>query len=95
MIGTGAGKLQPREVFEHGRERYHRGFVLTDSKTNFIFAAHKTVPAQEIFDVLRENQIYVRHWNKDRISNYLRISIGTDEEMDTVISFLEKYLAGK
>ena len=53
------------------------------------------MPAQEIFDALRENQIYVRHWNKDRISNYLRISIGTDEEMDTVISFLEKYLAGK
>ena len=77
------------------KELKRLGFVLTDSKTNFIFASHKTVPAQEIFDALRENQIYVRHWNKDRISNYLRISIGTDEEMDTVISFLEKYLAGK
>lgn len=68
------------------------GFVLTDSKTNFIFAAHKTVPAQEIFDALRAQEIYVRHWNKPRIGNYMRISIGTDEEMDAVIGFLESYL---
>ena len=41
---------------------------------------------------LRANQIYVRHWNKPRIANYLRISIGTDEEMDRLIAFLEQYL---
>lgn len=68
------------------------GFVFPDSKTNFIFAAHKTVPAQDIFDALRAEEIYVRHWNKPRISNYMRISIGTDEEMNKVICFLEEYL---
>ncbi len=68
------------------------GFTFTDSKTNFIFAAHKSIPAQEIFDVLRENQIFVRHWNKPRIGNYLRISIGTDDEMNQVIEFLENYI---
>ena len=68
------------------------GFIFPDSKTNFIFAAHKYVPAQEIFDALRENEIYVRHWNKPRIENYMRISIGTDEEMKTVLDFLENYL---
>ena len=68
------------------------GFTFTDSKTNFIFAAHKSIPAQEIFDVLRENQIFVRHWNKPRIGNYLRISIGTDDEMKQVIEFLENYI---
>ena len=68
------------------------GFIFPDSKTNFIFAAHKYVPAQEIFDTLRENEIYVRHWNKPRIENYMRISIGTDEEMKTVLDFLENYL---
>lgn len=67
-------------------------FIFQDSKTNFIFASHKRVPAQEIFDVLRQNEIYVRHWNKPRIENYLRISIGTDEEMKTVLDFLEHYL---
>ncbi|MCD8037938.1 MAG: histidinol-phosphate transaminase [Lachnospiraceae bacterium] len=71
------------------------GFTFPDSKTNFIFASHAYVPAEEIFDVLRENEIYVRHWNKPRIENYLRISIGTDEEMDAVLDFLERYLKNK
>ena len=74
------------------KELTRLGFTFTDSKTNFIFATHKSIPAQEIFDVLRENQIFVRHWNKERISNYLRISIGTDEDMKQVIEFLEKYI---
>lgn len=74
------------------KELARLGFTFTDSMTNFIFAAHESIPAQEIFDVLRENQIFVRHWNKERISNHLRISIGTDEEMKQVIEFLEKYI---
>ncbi len=69
------------------------GFSFPDSKTNFIFATHESVPAQEIFQALREQEIYVRHWNKPRISNYLRITIGTDAEMDSLISFLKQYLA--
>lgn len=68
------------------------GFIFGDSKTNFIFAAHKTVPAQEIFEAFRENEIYVRHWNKPRIVNYLRISIGTEEEMDKMLAFLATLL---
>ena len=68
------------------------GFTFTDSKTNFIFASHKSIPAQEIFDALRDNQIFVRHWNKERIGNYLRISIGTDEEMKQVMEFLENFI---
>jgi histidinol-phosphate aminotransferase len=71
------------------------GFIFPDSKTNFIFAAHKTVSADEIFNALRANEMYVRHWNKDRISNYMRISIGTDEEMDKVLAFLREYLADR
>ena len=81
---------------EHTKQRLAAlDFVFPDSKTNFIFAAHKRVPAQELFDALRANEIYVRHWNKPRIADYLRISIGTDEEMETVLDFLEKYLKGK
>ena len=74
------------------KELARLGFVFGDSKTNFIFAAHKTVPAQEIFEALRASKIYVRHWNKPRIANYLRISVGTDEEMDRLFAFLEQYL---
>lgn len=68
------------------------GFDFTDSKSNFLFATHKTVPAQELFRVLKENGIYVRYWNKKRIDNRLRITIGTDEQMDQLISFLREYL---
>lgn len=75
------------------KELTELGFTFPDSRTNFIFATHKTVPAQEIFQALREADIYVRHWNKPRISNYLRITVGTDAEMDCLIDFLRKYLA--
>lgn len=68
------------------------GFTCTDSKTNFLFAKHESKSGQEIFEALRANKIYVRHWNKPRISDYLRISIGTDAEMDKVIAFLKEYL---
>lgn len=77
------------------KELCRLGFVCTDSKTNFIFAEHRTVPAQEIFEALKANKMYVRYWNKKRISNYIRISVGTDEEMDKVLSFLETYLKNK
>lgn len=68
------------------------GFSFTDSKSNFIFATHASVPAEEIFKALKENNIYVRHWNKPRIDNYLRITVGTDEEMKCLIDFLKSYL---
>lgn len=61
------------------------GFEFRDSKANFIFAKHKRVSADVIFTRLREKEIYVRHWNKPRINEYLRISIGTDEDMKELI----------
>ncbi len=69
------------------------GFSFTDSRSNFLFAAHKRVPAKDIFLALKENNIYVRYWNKPRIENYLRITIGTDEQMQVLVDFLENYLA--
>ncbi len=74
------------------KELTELGFTFPDSKANFIFASHKSVPASEIFAALREQDIYVRYWNKARISNCLRITVGTDEEMDTLIAFLKNYL---
>ena len=69
------------------------GFIFTDSKSNFIFASHKTKPASEIFAALKEQKIFVRYWNKPRINNYLRISIGTKAEMDAMFTELEKILS--
>ena len=74
------------------KELSQLGFTFPDSKANFVFASHKTVPAQEIFQALREADIYVRYWNKPRINNSLRITIGTDDEMHSLIAFLRNYL---
>ncbi len=68
------------------------GFSFADSKANFLFVSHKKASAKDIFLALKANNIYVRHWDKKRISNYLRISIGTDEQMEKLVSFLEDYL---
>lgn len=68
------------------------GFSFGDSMSNFIFATHKTVPACEIYEALREENIYVRYFAKERINNYLRISIGTPKEMEALIDFLKQYL---
>ena len=73
-------------------EMANLGFSFTDSKANFLFATHERVPAQEIFQALKENGIYVRYWNKPRINNRLRITIGTDEQMDKMLAFLKDYL---
>ena len=75
------------------KELRELGFTFPDSYANFVFAPHKSVPAKEIFEALREADIYVRHWDKPRIENYLRITIGTDEEMDRLIAFLKEFLA--
>ena len=69
------------------------GFSFGDSKSNFIFATHKDIPAIELYQALREADIYVRYFAKpERIANYLRISIGTDEEMEALIQFLTAYI---
>ena len=66
------------------------GFTFPKSFGNFIFASHNRVPAQEIFERLKENDIYVRYWKKERINNYMRITIGTDEQMEALYRALEK-----
>lgn len=70
------------------------GFSFPDSYANFIFATHESKSAKEIFEALRSKEIYVRHFNAKRVSNYLRITIGTDEQMESLYQFLREYLKG-
>lgn len=65
------------------------GFVFFESKTNFIFARHKEVAGLKIYDELRKRKIYVRYFNKPRINNYIRITIGTDDQMNILIEALK------
>lgn len=69
------------------------GFSFPDSASNFIFASHESVPAKELFLALREKNIIVRYFDKPRINNHLRITIGTENEMKALIAFLTEYLA--
>jgi len=71
------------------------GFCLENSSANFVFATHPKVSAKEIFDHLRANNIFVRWFNQDRIREYLRISIGTDADMDRFFAVLEAFLREK
>ena len=69
------------------------GFSCLESGTNFIFAKHSKVKGVEIYNYLRENKVFVRHFDAPRIDDFLRITIGTDEEMDVLFNLLEKYFA--
>ena len=64
------------------------GFEFPEPSANFVFARHPEISGDELFRALREQKIIVRHWNKPRIGEYLRITIGTDEEMKKVIEAL-------
>lgn len=82
------------------RERFVKeiaelGFTCLPSSANFVFATHESIPAKEIFAAAKENNIYVRYFDKPRIDNYLRISIGTDAEMDAFVAFLKGYVETK
>lgn len=67
------------------------GFEVLPSHTNFVFASHPKVSGAELMAYLRENKILVRHFTKPRIENHLRITIGTDEEMQALINCLRQH----
>ncbi|QAY67678.1 histidinol-phosphate transaminase [Paenibacillus protaetiae] len=71
------------------------GFHAADSGANFVFITHPKVAAKKLLDSLREQGILVRYFNQPRISNHLRVTIGTDEEMDAFIAALQTILAAE
>ena len=68
------------------------GFSFPDSKTNFIFAKHNKRAAKEIFTYLRSKNIFVRYFDLPRIDNYLRITIGTEDEMEQLFKVLKEFI---
>ena len=66
------------------------GFAVTDSQANFLFVRHPQVPAKTLLDGLRERGILVRWFDRPRIRDYLRITVGTDGEMDALTAALKK-----
>ena len=68
------------------------GFTVSPSLTNFLFVTHPTKKAPEIFEYLRQKNIFIRYFKLPRIDNYLRITVGTDEQMDRMIEELRTFL---
>jgi histidinol-phosphate aminotransferase len=103
-IETGTAAIQDGTYFKETvakivctRERVSKelrklGFQFADSSANFLFVTHPAHKAEDIQAMLRENHVYVRHFGGERICNYLRITIGTDDQMDRLLSLLNGYL---
>ena len=96
--------LLDKEYFENTRKAIQKlrnfltskllelGFEVVPSSANFVFATHLKMPAKEIYHKLRENGILIRYFNLPRIDNYLRISIGTQPEMEQLVATLRLLL---
>lgn len=69
------------------------GFKVIPSTANFIFISHVTIQAAVLYELLRKRGILVRYFNKPRIDNFLRVSIGSDPEMDAFLEAMKEITA--
>lgn len=67
-------------------------FEVANSNTNFVFVKPKTIDAKELYEKLKERKILVRHFDADKVKDFIRISIGTMEEMDIVAENIKEIL---
>jgi len=103
MAGAAAA-LEDRDYFEETRRKViatrsrvteelrRRGFDVADSAANFLFVSHPKHRAPDLFSGLKQRGILVRYFDQPRIDNHLRISIGTDEEMDKLLQVLDELM---
>ena len=71
------------------------GFIVQPSSANFLFVKPPNISGAEFFAALREKGILVRHFNKKRIADFLRISIGTDDDMTALLGACKEILRNK
>lgn len=103
-IEAGAASIRDKEYFESTckkimdtrkrvtDEMRKMGFTVLDSSTNFIFATHKDISVKNMFEYLKGKNIFIRYFSLPRIDNYIRITIGTDDEMDIFLSAVKEYI---
>ena len=66
------------------------GFTVLPSQANFLFVRHPDRPGKALFDGLRERGVLVRRWDIPEIQDWLRISVGTDADMDALVRALNE-----
>ena len=103
-LEVGAAALKDEEYFrdtvgkivftrQAAKERFKElGFEFGDSMANFLFVKHRLKDAETIFKELCANNIFVRYFNAPRTKDYLRITIGTDKEMEALFEFFKNRL---
>ena len=75
------------------KELARLGFTMTDSKANFLFAKNETIGGRELYLKLKEEKgILIRHFDKDKLRDYVRITVGSMEQMEALIKALEEIL---
>ena len=106
-IEAGVEAVRDREYFDAIRNKIintrektkekmaSMGFKFPDSKSNFLFATHEKYDMTELFKYLRSKDVYVRHWDNPLIKDYLRITIGTEEEMDVLFKEIKNFMTTK
>ncbi|WP_336774809.1 histidinol-phosphate transaminase [Paenibacillus sp. MMO-58] len=74
------------------KELKELGFIVTDSAANFVFISHPGHAAEVLFQQLRERGVLVRYFKQPRIDQYLRVTVGTDEEMAAFVEALKEII---
>jgi histidinol-phosphate aminotransferase len=99
-----AAAIEDAEYFENCREKVigtrnlavsrlrEIGFEVLDSSANFVFARPLGISARSLYEKLKENGVLVRYWDKERIRDWLRITVGTDAEMKILIDKTKEIL---
>ena len=85
--------IKNREFTENALKEL--GFSLTPSTANFVFARHSKIDGKTLYTKLKERGILVRHFDKQQISQYNRITIGTREQMETLVNTIKNILEDK
>jgi len=103
-MAAGIGALEDDEYFINNCQAIIRtrdwtakalkelGFTMLDSKTNFVFAKHPKLPGKVLYAALKERGILVRHFDTPLLTDFNRITIGTDSQMEILTDTIKKIL---
>ena len=68
------------------------GFEVLDSSTNFVFASNKNIDIKDMFEYLKSKKVFIRYFDLPRINNYVRITVGTEREVQILLDEIKKYV---